>query len=132
MQEFLPAVEAIRAALPGVQAIYLFGSRAKGVAGPTSDTDLAVLAGEPIEEFTLFSVASRLSELLRTEVDLVDLRRSSAVMRVQVLGSSRLLLDTAPSARMAFEAFALADYARLNEERRCILDDVRTRGTIHG
>lgn len=132
MQELMPAVEAIRAALPRVQAIYLFGSRATGGAGPASDTDLAVLAAEPFDELVRYSLASHLSELLHTEVDLVDLQRCSAVMRVQVLGGSHLLLDAAPAARMAFEAFALADYARLNEERRGILDDVRARGTIHG
>jgi hypothetical protein len=32
----------------------------------------------------------------------------------------------------AFLDFVLSDYARLNEERRHILRDVRERGTVHG
>ena len=53
-------------------------------------------------------------------------------MRVQVLASSRLLFDGDPGGRMRFEMFALSDYARLNEERRGILDDVCARGSVHG
>jgi hypothetical protein len=43
-----------------------------------------------------------------------------------------VLLDAQPSPRSAFEAFALSAYARLNEERREILNDVRARGRVHG
>jgi hypothetical protein len=37
-------------------------------------------------------------------VDLVDLRRASTVMRVQVLRDGRLLADVQPSVRASFEA----------------------------
>ena len=132
MDSLSPVIEAIRAQLPEVQAIYLFGSRAAGLETSDSDCDLAVLQATPIEEIARWELASRLSEILRVEVDLVDLRRASAVMRAQVLGTSQLLLDGAPGERMRFEALALADYARLNEERRGILDDVRARGSLRG
>jgi hypothetical protein len=65
-------------------------------------------------------------------VDLVDLRSASAVMRVQVIGQGELHLDADPAARALFEAFALADYARLNEERAGILEDVQRTGRAHG
>ena len=125
-------VEVLRAALPSLQAIYLFGSRAQGQSHEGSDTDLAVLDRAPFDPVLRFDLASRLSQVLQGDVDLVDLRRCSAVMRVQVLGGSRLLLDAAPSARAGFEAFALSDYARLNEERKGIIDDIRARGSIGG
>lgn len=132
MDALAAAVEAIRAGVPDVEAIYLFGSRATGEAGPASDADLAVLAAAPLDEVARWNLASRLAGILRLEVDLVDLRRCSAVMRVQVLGRGRLLLDLAPAVRAGFEAFALSDYARLNEERRGILADVKARGSIRG
>ena len=127
-----PAIDLLRAALPSVEAVYLFGSRAAGLATATSDFDLAILNPSPLDPVARFELASRLAEVLHAEVDLVDLRRASAVMRVQVLGNSRLLFDGDSSARAVFEAFALSDYARLNEERRGILDDVRARGSIGG
>jgi predicted nucleotidyltransferase len=59
----------VRNALPGVQAVYLFGSRAAGSSNAESDWD--------------------------------------------------------------FEALALSDYARLNEERRDLLADVEARGRVY-
>ena len=65
-------------------------------------------------------------------VDLVDLRRASTVMRVQVLRDGRLLADVQPSVRASFEAIALSAYAHLNEERREILKDIAARGCVYG
>jgi len=59
-----------------------------------------------------------LAALAHQNVDLVDLRQASTVMRVEVLRDAILLIDAQPSPRSAFEAFALSAYARLNEERR--------------
>ena len=36
-----------------------------------------------------------------------------------------------PGTRERFEDFVFASYARLNEERRGILEDIRRRGRIH-
>jgi predicted nucleotidyltransferase len=126
------AVDEIRAAQARVQAISLFGSRAGEHAGPLSDLDLALLSPAALGEVERWNLASRLSAVLHVEVDLVDLRRASAVMRVQVLGNSRLLFEGDALERMRFEMFALSDYARLNEERRGILDDVRAKGSVFG
>ena len=75
---------------------------------------------------------SRLEEKLRQSVDLIDLRKASAVFRVQILKDAALLVDTDPGRRAEFECFALANYARLNEERAGILEDVRRSGRVHG
>jgi hypothetical protein len=83
-------------------------------------------------EVDRWHLASGLSEVMHVEVDLVDLRRASAVMRVQVLDNSRLLFEGDAPERMRFERFARSDYARLNEERRAILDDVRVNGSVLG
>ena len=58
---------------------------------------------------------------LGREVDLIDLARSSTVLRKEVLGNGRLLYETAPDRRAEFEMYALSDYARLNEERSPVL-----------
>jgi hypothetical protein len=52
-------------------------------------------------------------------------------MRVQVLRDGRLLADVQPSVRASFEATALSAYARLNEERREILNDIAARGRVY-
>lgn len=38
----------LQIAIPSLSAVYLFGSQARGTAGPESDVDLAILADEPM------------------------------------------------------------------------------------
>ena len=66
------------------------------------------------------------------DVDLVDLRAASSVLRVQVLRDAQLLFESDPNARALFEATVLSSYARLNEERRGIIEDVMRSGRIYG
>jgi hypothetical protein len=73
----------------------------------------------------------RIAGKLRAAVDLIDLRAASTVMRVQVLEHGTLLYEPNGSEREAFEATSLAACARLNEERRGILDDISRRGSVH-
>jgi hypothetical protein len=53
-------------------------------------------------------------------------------MRVQVLRDAVLMVDAGPVERQMFEVFALSAYARLNDERREILNDVAERGRVYG
>lgn len=120
------------ASVPDLIAIYLFGSIARGDANRDSDVDLAVLAGRSIDGRLRFELEARMEENLRQSVDLIDLRRASAVLRVQILKDASVLVDADPGRRAGFECFALADYARLNEERAGILADVARSGRVHG
>jgi predicted nucleotidyltransferase len=55
----------------GVRSLDLFGSVARGEAGPTSDVDLLVDFDKPIGLFHFFRVQRRLEEILGCRVDLV-------------------------------------------------------------
>ena len=66
--------------------MYLFGSRAREDAGPDSDIDLAVLTLGNLDPVERWILQEDLAALAHQNVDLVDLRRASTVMRVQVLG----------------------------------------------
>ena len=91
-----------------------------------------MLAGNPIPALRRFELAQELAVRLHCEVDLVDLRTASTVMRMQVISTGECLdLPNGP-ARREFEMYVYADYARLNEERREILDRVRASGVIYG
>jgi uncharacterized protein len=125
-------VEHIRSSVPEVEAIYLFGSRASGQHSPGSDYDIGVLAAAPLDPVFRFDLQEALASKLHAPVDLVDLRTASTVMRVQVIEGSRLLYERNVFLREFFEATVLSAYARLNEERRDILEDVRKRGSVHG
>lgn len=102
-------------------AIYLFGSAARGTTHPHSDADLAFLPPHACDPLEVFEMTNRLADLLGREVDLIDLRSASAVMAKEVIRTGRLLAESDPSRRKEFEMLALANYARLNEERQPIL-----------
>ena len=128
----VPAVELIRTRVPGLVSIHLFGSVARRDETLKSDVDLAFLATLPLPALARWDLQQDHTVTLHQDVDLLDLRGSSTVMRVRVLEDSELLLDIDPTARAVFEATALGAYARLNFERRYILEDVRRRGQIYG
>ena len=125
-------IQFLRQAIPDLIALYRFGSQAKGGTRPDSDVDLAVLAGNPIPALRRFELAQELAVRLHCEVDLVDLRTASTVMRMQVISTGECLDSPNGPARREFEMYVYADYARLNEERREILNRVRASGVIYG
>lgn len=125
-------VEHIRKSVPDLIALYRFGSQAKGTARPDSDIDLAVLARDPIPNIRRFDIAQELAAQLHRDVDLLDLRRASAVMRMQVLSAGTCLDAPDEPARREFEMYAYSDYARLNEERREIVKGITERGVVYG
>lgn len=125
-------VAELRAALPETTAIYRSGSSVDGALRPDSDVDLAVLANRPIEPLVRFDTQERLAVLLRRQVDLVDLRTASTVMASQIVTTGVLLYDGDSFARGQFEDYVYSAYARLNEERRGILERVSAEGTVYG
>jgi predicted nucleotidyltransferase len=124
--------EYIRKAVPGLIALYRFGSQAKGTARPGSDMDLAVLTRESIPNLRRFELAQELAIRLHRDVDLVDLRSASTVMRMQVISTGTCLDAPDEPARREFEMYAYSDYARLNEERRDILKRIAESGVVYG
>jgi uncharacterized protein len=125
-------IEFVQQAIPDLIALYRFGSQAKGTARPDSDVDLAVLSRVAPSELRRFELAQELATQLHRDVDLVDLRSASTVMRMQVISTGECLDTSNDSARREFEIYAYSDYARLNEERREILKRIRMSGLIYG
>lgn len=125
-------IEHVRQAVPDLIALYRFGSQAQGTATPESDVDLAILAPRRLSLPVLFDLQQQLAALLHKDVDLVDLRSASTVLRMQVVSTGECLVSANERNRKEFEARALSAYARLNEERRGILEDVRTWGSVYG
>lgn len=122
----------VRSALPDIVAVYVFGSVQSGHARRGSDVDLALLGREKVDPSVHAGLREKLESDLRRDVDLIDLRRASTVMRSQVVSTGGVLCDDGSGSRELFEDYCYSAYARLNEERREILDRIRSEGRIHG
>jgi hypothetical protein len=65
-------------------------------------------------------------------MDLVDLRAASTVMRMQVVAHGVVLAVFDVPEQERFEMYVYSSYARLNEERQAIVEQVVRDGTVYG
>lgn len=112
-------------------AILIFGSYGQNRTHDESDIDIAFLSKTKINAADIFFVAQRLAELLGKEVDLVDLSESSTVFQSQVISTGKLIYCNNPSLWNAFQIVVLKKYAKLNEERKVVLDAIVRDGSIY-
>ncbi len=117
--------------LPTLIAVYRFGSWNTPAARPDSDIDLAVLTERPLDSVRCWELAQALAVEAGRDVDLVDLLSVSTVFRAQIVSNGTRLHCTDKNVCRAFEDRVYSEYARLNEERRYILDGISERGRIH-
>lgn len=102
----------------GVDALWIYGSEAKGAARPGSDLDLGALFAHRIEPVETLDAAAELSRRLGRDVDLVDLDRASPILAMQVLRNGRLILDAKPPHRHELFARTINRYEDLKIIRR--------------
>lgn len=102
----------------GVVALYLFGSRAQGVAGPQSDFDFAVLMdtegyqrGSDLYN-RLYDILAPLCPrtLANDVIDIVFLRDAPLELQFHVIRYGVVLFDRDPRARLRFEEQTVLAY----------------------
>jgi len=126
------ARDALLATFPNVWAIYGYGSFARGDHSPQSDIDLALLLppDEKIED--LLSIMSDVSTRVHREVDLIDLRKVSDVLRREVLAEGKTLYVSQPDRVLEWEGTAISRYQRYREEVSDLLKDFQSTGIGYG
>lgn len=131
-QPLAGTVNRLREEFSELRAVYRFGSFGTEYERSDSDLDLAVYAGRPLPVVKLWRMAQELATDVGRDVDLVDLAAASAVMRAQVIHGGERIYCADEVACETFEDYVYSSYARLNEERRGILQDILRRGSVHG
>ena len=124
-------IQTVQQRVPNLLALYAFGSRVQGTAGPTSDLDLALLVAGYAEPLALWALAGDLADLAGCPVDLLDLRAASTVMQYQVITTGQRWWQRDAQAAL-FEAAVLSEKTALDTARAGLLADIQTRGTVHG
>jgi uncharacterized protein len=95
--------EAIREAgrEAGVKMLVLFGSRVRGQVHAHSDWDFGYLAGEGAD---IDLLRARLTQALATDaIDLVNLARGGALLRMQVATEGKPLFESEPGLFLHFQ-----------------------------
>lgn len=124
-------IHTLQAQVPNLLAIYAFGSRIEGTAGPESDLDLAVLVAGYAEPLALFGLAGDLADVAGCAVDLLDLRAASTVMQYQIITTGQRWWASDVQAAL-FEAAVLSEKTALDTARAGLLADIQQRGTVYG
>jgi predicted nucleotidyltransferase len=121
----------VQTRIPGLMALYAFGSRITGQARPDSDLDLAALVPGYAPAADLWQLSGELADLTSCPVDLLDLRAASTVMQYQILTTGQRWWAKDAQAAL-YEAAILSDKTELDDARSGLLDDILERGTIYG
>ncbi len=128
---FFSLVQHLQNRLPGLLAVYAFGSQISGEATPNSDLDLAVLVAGYADPIDLWDISSDLAELVHCEVDLLDFRAASTVMQYQILTKGQRLF-AADNMIDSYESAMLSEMTALNEARAGVLADIQQDGSVYG
>jgi len=124
--------DALLTAFPNAWAIYVYGSFARGDETPSSDVDLAILLPPEESIVDLLSVLSDVASRAHREIDLVDIRRASDVLRREVLAEGITLYVSLPDRVLEWEGTAISRYQRYREEVRDLLEDFAKTGVGYG
>ncbi|MBU1966561.1 MAG: nucleotidyltransferase domain-containing protein [Proteobacteria bacterium] len=132
MQDLTPILEKEKR----VKFAYLFGSRARGQAGPLSDTDIAVYLDRRINhgEYRL-KLMEKLAKFLKNDrLDLVVLNQAPPLLRHEIVKYGRILKEDALR-RIPFEAEVIReclDTAYLRQVQRVALVENIRKGAAFG
>lgn len=121
---------------PYIASAYLFGSQASGKIGPMSDVDIAVLLKEPYPEgryliHQMDYLSFRIEELLKKEVDVVEMNRQGLIFQYNILRTGKLIYDSDKSFRANYMSRLISAYCDFEPTIRFIkrfhLDGIKNR-----
>ena len=112
--------------------IYLFGSFARGEGRDDSDIDLAVYLDDEIGAYDLFTISNQLAFKVKRDVQIVNLKDIDTVFASQIVGNREELYCEDEYLKGSYNMKTFREYAKLNEERKIILDAIERDGRIYG
>jgi predicted nucleotidyltransferase len=126
------AIKIISSSISETEAIYIFGSIAKGDTGERSDIDLAFLSKEKISSVVRFQIQEKIALELNCDVDLIALKEASEVMQFQVVSEGYRIFERNEKAAEEYEDKVYYLYLDLCELRQPIIDNIKESGSIYG
>lgn len=115
-----------------VQAIYLYGSMARGDGRQDSDVDIALMRLAPVDAALALQLRTELGAKLGRDVDILDLRRAPTEVAFQAVTDGVVLYGESDPAVALYENSVMSMYAAVQLERREIIADIVARGSVYG
>ena len=123
---------AVRAQLPEVGTVYLFGSRAAGTEFSGSDIDIVVTLSSRADPVHLWEAGEAIAVRLGADVDLVDMLAAGTVLQYQIVTTGRRLFARDPLEADLYEIYILSAMTALNEARAPLIQDILATGSVYG
>ena len=124
------AVPILQCLTPGLAAVYVLGSQARGHARADSDLDLAVATSRPVSATILQSAREAVETRIDRDIDLIDFSAASPIPAAQVLFEGRRVASLEPLVADLLEVRLMRDHADLEDRRRSIEEDAGLRGRV--
>lgn len=125
MEALVDRLRAVLSRFPEIRLCILFGSAASGTAGPGSDLDIAVAAGQLLPAELQLDLVDAFSSAVKREVDLVDLTAVAGPILKQALCKGVVVQNSDKNlyarliSRMLFnQADMMPYYERILRQRR--------------
>jgi len=116
---------------PDILLVFLFGSVIKNNVHSESDIDVAILFQRDISIDQSLKIEDDLTSLLQNESDIVNLNRSSPIIKMQVLRTGKKIFERKPGIYSRFFVRTLNEYDDLKRVRS-INEKSILRGRIYG
>lgn len=108
--------------------IVIYGLSAELKEDGQQGVDVAFLSKKQYTGYDMFMLSQMLSELTGRDTTLVDINTVSTVLQMQILSFGKIVYCDDELLKREFTMNALKRYARLSEERECILSRIIERG----
>jgi len=132
-QEMLKAIKDFVIEEINPDFIVLFGSQVSGQTHQNSDIDIAFYKdNHNISAYDIFMLAQDLADILKIEVDLIDLSSASTVFKAVIFDSGEIIYCQNENILDEYRMRTFSMYVRLNAERKEILDAIYESGRVYG
>lgn len=118
-------VQFLQQNIENCEAIVLFGSYARGTQNKESAIDIAFKTTTPISKRDIFYLSQELEELLKIEVDLINLAEIGDGFRYEILMTGKVLYCQDPFNFENYKLRMYREYLELNESRQMIIDRIK-------
>jgi len=109
---------------PEISAVYLFGSHVVGHPRSKSDIDLGILFVKDVDGFTRINMETEISNLLKKDVDLIDIKKSSPFLRHQIYKYGKFIYHDGSDFPFQFRASSIREYLDTNYLRMKRRDNI--------